>query len=236
MASKARTTTLLGGFEAISGLDFRKSLLSSGREMMQHALNVREIRRSDENGVVTSVTIAADCIREMSLTEKPWTVTLELRPDDRVVTLARCSCTAGIDGLCKHTSAIYQFVNCERSEGCTDSNQVWSKPSEKLNDLYPKGSSIQELFFNKSPAKRDFSGKNFDVDHVVKLMEKHSLQNSSVYKTLTVDTTSVEIDPAPKLPTINQQIQELLLKPLSRPHPDQNHCQVRIYSLCKTST
>ncbi len=225
MACQLKTTTLLGGFETIAGLDFRKSLLSSGKDMIPHTLNVREIRKSDENGQIVSITIAADCIREMSLTEKPWNVTLEINPVDRSVSLARCSCTAGADGLCKHTSAVFQFVNSERSEGCTDSQQIWAKPSAKLNDLYPKGVSIQQLFFKKAPAKRDFSGANIDVEKVTRLMEKHSLQNSSVYKTLTVDTSKISVsqEQGTKVTAnVSKKIEEILLRSLVRREPEQD--------------
>ncbi len=219
--------TLLGGFESIQGLNFRKSLLDSGKDMIPHVFNVREIRKSDESGQLISITIAGDCIREMSLTENPWIVTLEIQPTDRSVILSHCSCTAGLDGLCKHTSAIYQFVNCERSEGCTDSEQIWAKPSAKLNDLYPKGVSIQQLFFKQDPVKRDFSGTDFDLDRVTKLMEKHSLQNSSVYKTLTVDSSNVEVEETnPIQREISPLLIEILTRPLTRNGPDQDCIKV----------
>ncbi len=139
------------------------------------------------SGEVLSAEIVGECIREMSLTENPWRITLELEPVTRQVLRSHCSCTAGADGICKHTAAIFKYVNTERSEGCTDTEQSWSKPSKKLAELYPKGECIQKLFFGKEAARRDYSGKALDVEKVTNLMKKHSLQNSSVYKSLTVD-------------------------------------------------
>ena len=82
--------------------------------------------------------LPAKCIREMSLNATPYNVELVLN-ENRHVTGARCSCVAGITGQCKHTAALVFHVNNERSTGCTDVEQSWSKPSEKLKQLYPKG-------------------------------------------------------------------------------------------------
>ncbi len=214
MASNIKTTTLFGGFEAIDGLEFRKAIAEKGHDMVQHIFNVKEVRKFSDDGQVLEISISGQCIREMSLSKDPWNVIFELTSDRHVI-LARCSCTAGIDGMCKHTAALFKFVNLERSEGCTDDKQGWSKPTKKLNDLYPKGESIQKLFFQKSPEKRDFSGTSFDHDRVIKLMEKHSLQNCSVYKTLTAKAPEQENVPEIEV-VLNANLEKMLLEPVSR--------------------
>ncbi len=215
MASRNKSSTLFGGFEEIQGLEFRKAIAEKGDDMVHHVFNVKEVRTlSDDNSQVLKAVISGECIREMSLSKDPWKVVFEVGAD-RTVTLARCSCTAGIDGMCKHTAALFKFVNSERSEGCTDREQGWSKPTKKLNDLYPKGESIQKLFFQKSPEKRDFSGTDFDQDKLVKLMKKHNLQNSSVYKTLTAKVLPQE--PEPDAPEIDPIMEKLLLEPIMSP-------------------
>ncbi len=225
MAASVKTTTLFGGFEAITGLDFRKAIVDKGKEMTAHIFNVKEVRTYSETDEIVAISISGECIREMSLSNTPWRIVFELNPYREIVR-ARCNCTAGIDGMCKHTAALFNVVNSERTESCTDAEQVWSKPSQKLNQLYPKGESIQKLFFQRSPTKRDYSGQSFDQDRLVKLMEKHSLQNSSVYKTLTakpvkedkIESPSIDVDPL---------LKKLLQLPVQNPMKNQEPFKVR---------
>ncbi len=217
MASNFKITTLWGGFEQIHGYEPRKGIRKKGEEMVYHAFNVREVQKSDiTTGEVTSIDIIGDCIREMSLTEKPWIVTLEVEPRTRDIKRSHCSCTAGADGVCKHTAAIYKYVNSERSEGCTDAEQSWSKPSKKLAELYPKGECIQKLFFGKERTCRDYSGQAIDTDKLTSALKKHSLQNSSVYKSLTIDTAKSSHSPAEieNIDTVPDSLKTMLEAPL----------------------
>jgi uncharacterized Zn finger protein len=155
--------------------------------MAEHILNIKEIRQSG------ACTITSQCIREMSLSGEPYKVELTLDPENRNVLDARCTCQAGVTGMCKHTAGLVQAVNSERSTGCTDTSQGWLKPSLKLQSLYPKGETIQQLVVGKRPERRNFHGDRATLDELANLLQKHNLQNSSMYKSITVDVSIYQV-------------------------------------------
>ena len=184
MAQARPSLTIGGGFAMVLGPAFNPDIAKKGSEIKEHVFNVREVHHSSGE-----ITITGLCLRAMSVTKDPYSVTLSLNPSDRRVLSARCSCIAGCDGQCKHTAAIVHHVNSERSVGCTDEAQVWMKPSEKMKRLYPKGETIQEMLGQGKPAKRDFTPKQDSLDELSALMAKHNLQNVSLYKSINVDRT-----------------------------------------------
>ena len=101
--SKSKCISL--GFEAIiaSPTLFRESLKTSGRQIFSagHLFNITEWRYECGRSK-----ILAKCLREMKITNNPYNVELSLDPL-RQLTDVYCSCTAGIDGVCKHASALF---------------------------------------------------------------------------------------------------------------------------------
>lgn len=179
--------TICGGFEKVVVPEFRKDTVKKGTFMADHILNIREVRRAG------TCTINGQCIREMSLSNDPYNVELVLDPVTRSVVDARCSCQAGVTGLCKHTAALVRAVNTERSSGCTDDSQKWHKPSQKLQELYPKGETVQQLLQGKKAVRRDFQVDRHSLDDLASLLEKHKLQNSSMFKSITADLTLAQV-------------------------------------------
>jgi hypothetical protein len=179
--------TICGGFEKVNGPEQRKDTKRKGLEMAEHIMNIKEIRQSG------TCTITSQCIREMSLSGEPYKVELTLDPETRDVVDAKCTCQAGVTGLCKHTAGLVEAVNSERSTGCTDSSQGWLKPSQKLQSLYPKGETIQQLVLGKRPERRNFHGERATLNDLAALLQKHNLQNSSMYKSITVDVSISQV-------------------------------------------
>lgn len=140
--------TLTCGFSEISGLSFRKDIQRKGQEIQPHIFNVREVRKNGE------IEIFAHCVPETSITKSPYIINFVICPKSRKVMSAICSCVAGGEGMCKHSAGVYYNVNSERTEGCTDKEQGWQKPSERHKKVYPKGEPIQRTFFNRDPITR----------------------------------------------------------------------------------
>lgn len=180
--------TICGGFEKVIIPGFRKDTVKKGNYMADHILNIREVRRAG------TCSINAQCIREMSLSNDPYSVELVLDPDTRSVADARCSCQAGVTGMCKHTAALVLAVNTERSSGCTDDTQKWHKPSQKLQELYPKGETVQQMVQGKKAERRNFLVDRDTLDNLALLMEKHKLQNSSIFKSITADLSLAQVE------------------------------------------
>ena len=132
-----------GGFDTITATHFRKETLKKGKDLIQHLFNIEEIR---SNG---KIEIQALVVRAASIKEKPYTIQIEVDSTSRSFLDGRCTCIAGISANCKHAAALLHFINNERSQGCTDEYQKWKAPSKKLQDLYPKGETIEKLFLGK---------------------------------------------------------------------------------------
>ena len=61
-----------------------------------------------------TVTIRSRIIRETSINQPPWNITLIVGVSDRKVLKAQCSCYVGSLAQCKHVAALYLFINEER--------------------------------------------------------------------------------------------------------------------------
>ena len=89
------------GFSEIEGLEFRPDVDRKGEELLKsnHVFNVSEIHKNN------SIIISGHCVRQGSISNAPYIIELQLNKD-RKVTGAHCTCQAGIDGQCKHTSGL----------------------------------------------------------------------------------------------------------------------------------
>ena len=120
----------------------RQSTDSKGKNLTDsdHVFNVKEVRIPGKE-----TEIVGCCIHQTSINETPYNVNLWL-DDNRNVTSAHCNCPAGAQGHCKHTSAVFHFVNSERQETKTDKSCKFIAPSQAGRDRYPKGQEIDEIF------------------------------------------------------------------------------------------
>ena len=132
--------TIYGGFEKIKieAGHFRRDPERDGKDLIPHIFDIREERRS-------YVTISAKCFRSMAIRKDPYVVEFLLTPSSRTVVSGRCSCPCGLSFNCKHCAALFYYINTERSESKTDATQRWSAPSLQLQELYPKGASVEHL-------------------------------------------------------------------------------------------
>ena len=93
-------------------------------------------------------------LRTQSVKKDPYFVELTLNGEREVVS-AFCRCKAGIQGQCKHASAVVYAVNREHTESRTDHRQQWGAgpPKNAEKHLYAKGKSMEAIFgYEKVPA------------------------------------------------------------------------------------
>ena len=92
------------GFLAIKNFDFRQDVLRKGKELLKagHIFNVSEKHFDGK------IVIKGFCVRQGTISSAPYQMELKIGPE-RDVELAHCSCQAGIDGQCKHTSGLVRF-------------------------------------------------------------------------------------------------------------------------------
>ncbi len=147
-------TVLQNGFSAISWSNYvpRDSTKKKGQALQaaNHLFNVEEVR---EPGKETE--ILAKCVKQTNVTEAPWNLNIKL-DSNRNVLRARCSCTAGGDGQCKHMYSLVDYINSERTEASTDEICKFKAPSQKGKSLYPKGKPADEIFKNTPISKLSF--------------------------------------------------------------------------------
>lgn len=96
------------------------------------------------------VEIRGKCVPQMAVNKTPYSIRLSLSVAREVID-AHCSCPAGISGMCKHTCAVINAVNDERTESKTDSSAVWGKPSDKNKSLHRKGQSVDDMLNVSTP-------------------------------------------------------------------------------------
>ena len=170
-----------------------------------HLFNVFEEQKG--NSVIT-----ARILRETSVTEEPYFIRFEI-DETRRVTKAYCSCVAGGQGGCKHSAALFLYINTERTEGKTDWKQGWTAPSKKLQETYPKGQTLQQIFGEKGPTQRRVVvQKSQDDENLVSLakkLEKCGLTSSSLYKSLTIQTSDIEDEVMAEIPDFPDDIIKL---------------------------
>jgi hypothetical protein len=138
--------TLGAGFLDIKwpDCDLRSSTIIKGYDLAKsgHVQNVREIQ---DPGQRSEIEITGVCVRQTRLNERPYNVVLIIN-EQREVKQAHCQCPAGTVGNCKHTAALFYFINHEREETKTDKACQWNAPSTMGQSLYPKGKPFDEIF------------------------------------------------------------------------------------------
>ena len=172
------------GFSQIQFGDvFRPSTLEEGRNLVSHVFNVKE---TVQTGKLNH--IEARCLPQTNINNAPYLISIELNSDRKIIRFA-CNCTAGAGTLefqtCKHVSAVAVYVNQEREESKTDQQQVWHVPSQMSKKLYgDKGKKLTDIFGLPSTFDHDWSKQPSSEKKLkyAKLMEKHGLTNSNMYK------------------------------------------------------
>lgn len=134
------------GFASISPPFFRPDIAKTGKAMFQagRVCGLKEFEYTNP------VEIHGRCVPQMSVNKTPYLVRLCLS-DTRQVIESTCSCPAGISGMCKHTCAVVEAVNDERTESKTDDSAAWGKPSEKNKSLHKKGQSVDDMLNVQTP-------------------------------------------------------------------------------------
>ena len=108
----------------------------------------------------------------------------------------------------------YIYINLERTESKTDNKQSWMAPSCRLQDLYPKGEIIKQIFGSTEDATSSFHVQESQDDEICQSLahdlQMFGLMNSSAYKCLTADLTP---DPEPTTrppPEVPMEVIEML--------------------------
>ena len=98
-------------------------------------------------------------------------------------------------GQCKHTAAVFTFVNEEREESKTDSGCKWQAPSSRGRKLYPKGQTLDQILQNPKPTSSlTLAGPTEDdIREQIERFEHYGLTNSMLYKTLTAKLSETKI-------------------------------------------
>ena len=188
---------------------FREETLRKGSEIRTHVREIRERRSAGQ------VTITGMCIPQTKLRDKPHSLWIEIDPQTRKWIDGHCRCKAGEGtstiGKCKHIAALVLEINSERTEGCTDTPQRWKQTtvSNQLCTLYPKGKCIEELYLGTyTPQMPERPNEDTLMDLATKLAS-FGLTNSSLFKTLTVDTTDVPMDVAVEQVPVDPEIERM---------------------------
>ncbi len=187
---------LAGGFESINTEEnfFNPANKIRGKQILAagHLSKVQEIRQRGK------VTIQASCTPEMKIRKGEYKVEFLVDFKTRKVQEGRCSCLAGVTGKCKHSAAVYLFINAERSEGKTDETQAWHGPSQRAQLLYPKGEKIQKLF-NTTPVPRpQFVKTREHCQNLAAELEQFGLTDSCLFKSLTSSREEAEPEGPPR--------------------------------------
>ena len=143
--------------------------------------------------------ITGNCIPEMSVRKKKYRVEFHLDVNSRRIKECHCTCVAGASGQCKHSASLFLFIREERSQGKTDETQRWSAPSQKSQDLYPKGETIQNIFSLPKRARPSFKLSKEEGRVLAEEMEMFDLTDACLYKSLKAadaqDENEEEVEP-----------------------------------------
>ena len=187
----SRRDTYLGGFCAISGRKFRQPTWVKGKKLVSdseencHIYNVKQITFKDSS----DSEIIGHCVRALNIHEERYSVTIWINDKGKVID-AHCGCLSG-KSYCKHVAALYYYTNQERPETKTDKPCQWKSHSAKVNSIYKKPRTFQEMFGGNFES--DYSAPDDETTQELKdLLEECNLQDSSFYKDLTVDVNKVD--------------------------------------------
>lgn len=223
MAGSINTVTLRTGFASIRIHDkhFRSDPLKDGQQLIPHLSCVEELRTESK------VFIRCQCIPQMSIHNDRYYVEFEVESTTRKIIDGRCSCPAGLSYNCKHAASLYLFINAERTESVTDIQQRWKAPSKRLQELYPKGETMEKIFFNTQNYKTTVSKQDEvldeDMEKLITVMKECGLHNSSLYKSLCKDNNDSEDDMEEDIPylleTIPSEIKDIFEKNVRHEYP-----------------
>ena len=209
MASNVPTITLGGGFSTINGMVFLGKSEEKGKRLYKckRLFNVREIQKPGENFVITARILKSTSVKET------WNLRFEVDPVTRKVIRACCSCVVGSMGRCKHSSALFHYINFERPDGKTDKEQLWTTPSQKAEERFPKGQTVKQIFgATDAPNSSSVVIQKEEPDFCNTLkadLERFGLQSSSLFKSLAVEPVVEDEEPAIMPSDLNLQIQKI---------------------------
>ena len=151
--------------------------------------------------------ITGYCIRQASVTETAFRVTIQL-DHDRKVTSLDCNCDGGPEGSagCKHWTAVLFYLNNSVDESKTDQACEWIEPSKMGKLKYPKGLPLEVIA--KIPEKYRRPPVSFKSpsdekkEEQAKIMEACGNIDGPLYKIykLKCKDSSAEPEPKPDLP------------------------------------
>ena len=85
---------------------------------------------------------------------------------------SHCNCIPGITTNCKHSAALFLYICNERSTSQTDKEQQWKTPSKKIQVLYPKGETVEQLLGGKGDTKSQICVEKKSSESLPKLADK----------------------------------------------------------------
>ncbi len=169
---------------------FRPQVLKHGKDIVASGhLSAAEERRENNK-----ITIYSQAVRSTSVNQSPYKLEFEVDSFSRKFVSGRCSCPAGIEAKCKHSAALFTFVNEERSTACTDSAQGWKGPSRKQQQLYPKGENLEKILGLPQSPSLTFKPDADSLQDLAAKMAQCGLTKSALYKSLTAKSSSVGAD------------------------------------------
>ncbi len=129
---------------------------------------------------------------------------------------------AGIHGTCKHSAALLLFVSKESSARQTDVEQAWGRVSNKMQDLYPKGGTAEEIF--NLPALS--LHQQMQLTRNRQDLAKFGMNSSSLHKSLVIEkeTCSSEIVTC-EPPVVPSDVRSFFMKEFLGLIPSANHNQ-----------
>ena len=139
------TLTIYTSFENVSydHLPLRPGQKKLGQDLYEagHIQCVKEVRKPGKTPEITGY-----CIRQASVTESAFRVTIQL-DNERKVTSLDCNCDGGPEGSagCKHWYALLYYLNNFVDESKTDAACEWIEPSKMGKKKYPKGLPLEVI-------------------------------------------------------------------------------------------
>ena len=179
-----------------------------------HLSNVLEHRRGCGRGTY----ITAECVPEMSVRKKRYKIEFHLG-EERRITESHCTCVAGVTGQCKHSASLFLFVNRERASGKTDEKQVWSAPSQRSQDLYPKGEKIRKMCGFSELERPSFKMSGEEGRALASDMDSFGLTDACLFKSLKAEEEESENEQelCSELPPVPEEVKGLLQNELLIP-------------------
>ena len=209
MTSSQKLTIKVGFSEIKSEGHFRHSNLSKGQNLVNagHIIDVEEVR---ETGKVTE--IRGYCIPQTNIRNNPYPMELYL-DDERNVIGGRCSCSGGATANCKHSAALFVYINSERIESQTDRQQEWNAPSKAAKKLYPKGETIAKLFNLESTPRLTFERDDESLSSFKEILLKHNATDGCLFNMLSSPSSEIGLVVDEDDPEFNEALAPIFSNP-----------------------